>query len=297
MGQPVSPEGVSAVRVQEEGYVPEVSADLVRAVFFIVVTDLVLSGDNAVVIGMASRLLPPEQRRKAIIFGAGGAIGLRIFFTALIAVLLRIPLLQGIGGALLIYIAFQLLRQNDEEHAVKEGANLGEAVRTIILADVVMSLDNILAVGAAAHGSLALLLFGLALSMPIILFGSGLVATLMNRFPWLVYLGSGVLVYTAVEMIFADQVLARYLPHTAVVEYGAIILAVAAVLGLGYWLNARNDPRPPAALHGGHGPEGLPDSHIATPADVAGANGAGVEGGTPRREAGSAGSVGGGAGR
>lgn len=270
---------------------PEMNLELLNAIFRIVVLDLVLSGDNAVVIGMAARLLPPEQRRRAIIFGAGGAIGLRIIFTALIAVLLGIPLLQAIGGVLLVWIAYRLLRQNDKEHAVKEGRNLREAVRTIILADVIMSLDNILAVGGAAHGNLWLLLFGLALSMPIILFGSGLVATLMNRFPWLVYLGSGILVYTAVEMVFGDRILTNYLPHSAAVEWGAIVVAVAAVLGLGYWLNARHDPRPAAALQGGHGADGLPDSHIATPADLPDAQ---AEPLGRRRESGSPDPVGGG---
>src|SRR4029079_4341779 len=154
------------------------------------VIDLVLSGDNAVVIGMASRRLPSEQRRRAIMLGAVGAILLRVTFTAMVALLLGIPLLQAIGGAVLIWIAFKLLREEHNEQSVREGSNLFEAVRTIIIADVIMSLDNILAVGGAAHGNLALLLFGLALSMPIIMFGSNLVALLMNRLPWLVYLGS-----------------------------------------------------------------------------------------------------------
>lgn len=239
--------------------------ELFRAVFSIVIIDLVLSGDNAVVIGMASRLLPPEQRRKAILFGAGGAIGLRILFTALAAFLLGIPLLQALGGVLLLWIAFKLLRQSGHEHGVKEGRNLFEAIRTIILADVIMSLDNILAVGGAAHGDLRLLLFGLGLSMPIILFGSGLVARLMNNFPWLVYLGSGVLVYTAMEMIYEDPRLGQYLPHSTAIEYTIIIGAVVGILGLGYWLNARDDRDAPPVVTG---PPDHPESHIATPEDV-----------------------------
>jgi YjbE family integral membrane protein len=243
-----------------------VDLDLLKAVLSIVVIDLVLSGDNAVVIGMAARLLPPEQRRKAILFGAGGAIGLRVLFTALAAFVLGIPLLQALGGVLLLWIAFKLLRQNDHAHGVKEGRNLAEAVRTIVLADVIMSLDNILAVGGAAHGELRLLLFGLGLSMPIILFGSGLIARLMNRFPWLVYLGSGILAYTAMEMIFEDPRLGQYLPHATAIEYGIIALVVAAVLGLGYWLNARADrDAPPLAT----GAPDHPESHIATPGEAA----------------------------
>ncbi len=218
------------------------------ALFKIIVADLVLSGDNAVVIGMAARRLPPRQRRLAIVFGAGGAIGLRVLFTALVTLLLGVPLLQAIGGVLLIWIAFKLLLQEDEGHKVKEGANLADAVRTIILADVIMSFDNILAVGAAAHGNVGYLLFGLALSMPLILFGSGLISTLLNRLPWLAYLGSAVLIYAAVELILEDRRLSRYFPHTALFEWGAIITVIAAVLGLAYWLNSRHpglvDPDP-----------------------------------------------------
>ena len=213
--------------------------DLFRAVFSIVIIDLVLSGDNAVVIGMASRRLPPPQRRRAIIFGALGAVGLRVTFTALVALLLGIPLLQAIGGAVLIYIAFKLLREGDTEHVVREGGSLFEAIQTIVLADVIMSLDNILAVGGAAHGNLGLLLFGLALSMPIIMFGSNLVATLMNRLPWLVYVGSAVLAYTAGEMIFQDRIVGGILPHSRALEWVIIIALVANTLGWAYWLNRR----------------------------------------------------------
>ncbi len=220
---------------------PNVDAGLLGAVFSIVVIDLVLSGDNAVVIGMAARRLPPKQQRQAIIFGAAGAIGLRVFFTFMVAILLGVPLLQAVGGLLLIWIAFKLLRQEEHEHAVKEGGNLVEAIRTIVLADVVMSLDNILAVGGAAHGNLGLLLFGLGLSMPIILFGSGLVALLMNRLPWLVYLGSGVLVHAAVGMMLHDELLKPYFPHTPWFEWGMPAVLVVGVLGLGYWLNTRDE--------------------------------------------------------
>jgi YjbE family integral membrane protein len=216
--------------------------ELLTAVLSIIMIDLVLSGDNAIIIGMAARLLPPAQQRKAIIFGALGAVGLRVLFTALVSVLLGIPLLQAVGGVVLIWIAFKLLRQSEKEHTVKEGSNLFEAIRTIILADVVMSLDNILAVGGAAHGSVALLLFGLALSMPIILFGSGLVAALMNRLPWLVYVGAGVLVYTAAEMILEDPLLSPYLPHAAWFEWGMVALLVGGVLALGHWLGVRRGP-------------------------------------------------------
>ena len=172
--------------------------DLLSKLGAIIVIDLVLSGDNAVVIGMASRSLPLEARKRAIILGGVGAVGLRIFFTAIAALLLDVPLLQAIGAVLLLYIAFRLVRPAHHEEHVTEASSMREAVKTIIMADVVMSLDNILAVGGAAHGDLYLLLFGLGLSLPILLFGSSIVARMMNRLPILVYIGAAILVITAV---------------------------------------------------------------------------------------------------
>ncbi len=180
--------------------------DQVSAILSIIVIDLVLSGDNAVVIGMAARRLSPENRRRAIIFGGGGAVGLRVLFTAMAALLLGVPYLQALGGLLLLYIAYKLLRPQDHSAHVTEAGSLREAIHTIVLADVVMSLDNILAVGGAAHGDVGLLLFGLILSIPILLLGSELVARLLGRFPILVYLGAFVLILTAVQMILEDDV-------------------------------------------------------------------------------------------
>ncbi len=197
----------------------------------IIVIDLVLSGDNAVVIGMAARNLPPVQRRRAVIFGGGAAVGLRILFTAMAAILLGVPLLKAVGGVLLLWIAIKLLRGEDTtEENIREGRNLADAIRTIILADVVMSLDNILAVGAAAHGSLWLLLFGLALSIPILLVGSSLVARMMHRFPWLVWVGAGILAWTAGQMIVEDEVVHPYLEFLPAETYLIPALAVALVV-------------------------------------------------------------------
>lgn len=212
---------------------------LIKAVLSIVLIDLVLSGDNAVVIGMAARRLPPRQQRQAMIYGALGAVGLRIFFTALAAVLLSVPLVQAVGGLVLLWIAYKLIRDESTEHAVNEGHSLGEAIRTIVLADVIMSLDNILAVGGAAHGDLKLLIFGLALSMPIILFGSRVVAVLMNRLPWLVYAGSAVLAYTAAEMVLRDRIVAPLLPHEAWFHWAFIGACLVVSVGLAGWMNGR----------------------------------------------------------
>ncbi len=181
---------------------------LLSSILSIVVIDLVLSGDNALVIGMASRRLPPRQRRWAIIVGGAGAIGLRITFTALAALLLGLPLLEAAGGLLLVWIAYKLLREEEETHDIQARESFLSAVQTIILADLVMSLDNMLAVGGASHGSIELLLFGLALSMPLILFGSSLIARLMNRFPWLTVVGVVVLTITAARMVVDDRLIA-----------------------------------------------------------------------------------------
>lgn len=188
--------------------------ELLVAVLAIVVIDLTLSGDNAIVIGMAAHRLPPRQRRVAIIFGAGGAIALRVTFTAMAAYLLLIPLLRALGGLILVWIARKLLHQEVQEDGgeTKVASSLFEAIKIIVLADIIMSLDNILAVGGASRGNLELLLFGLLLSMTIVMTGSGILAALMNRMGWLVYVGAGVLVWTAAGMIADDPYVGPYLP-------------------------------------------------------------------------------------
>lgn len=207
------------------------------AVMKIVVIDLVLSGDNAVVIAMAVKSLPPAIARKAAIIGAAGAVGLRVIFAAAAAFLLAVPYLQAVGGAVLFWIAYKLLIEEEEgEEGPGEVHNFGEAVRIIILADVVMSLDNILAVGGASHGNIALLLFGLALSIPIVLFGSQVLTGLLRRWPALAYLGSGVLAWTAAEMIVHDKKVGPMITSLGVPRLDMIFCALATVLvlGLGY---------------------------------------------------------------
>ncbi|MCF6094986.1 TerC family protein [Microaerobacter geothermalis] len=188
--------------------------EIVLALINIMIIDLVLSGDNAVVIGMASRRLPENQRKKAILWGTVGAVFLRVSLTALTVWILMIPLLKAIGGILLLWIAFKLLIDDEKEvSTIQEGKNLAQAIKTIIVADFVMSLDNVLAVGGAAHGNVYLVLFGLGLSIPLLMWGSVLVARLMNRFPVLVYIGSGILAYTGGNMVIEDKLIQRWLPH------------------------------------------------------------------------------------
>lgn len=177
----------------------------------IIIIDLVLSGDNAVVVGMASRRLPPKERKKAIFWGTVGAVGLRVLFTGLAAWLLGIPYIKIVGGCLLIWIAVKLLIQQEEVSHIQSGKNLWEAVKIIIIADFVMSLDNVLAIGGAAKGNLWLVLFGLMLSVPLLMWGSSMVARWMNEYPILIYFGSGVLAFTAATMILEDPLAAERL--------------------------------------------------------------------------------------
>lgn len=200
------------------------------ALLSIILFDLILSGDNAVVIGMAARRLSPENRRKAIIWGGAGAVGLRIMFTAMAALLLDVPYIQAVGGVLLLYIAFKLLKPHIDNANVHEAGSLREAIQTIVLADVVMSLDNILAVGAASDGHIWLLLFGLLLSIPILLLGSGIVARLLTDFPILVYVGATILIWTAVEMLLEDPIVHDNIRAFSTIEVLLIATTVAAIM-------------------------------------------------------------------
>ena len=201
------------------------------AILSIIVIDLVLSGDNAVVIGMAARSLSEENRRRAIIIGGAGAIGLRILFTALATLLLGIPWLASDWrrAALLDRLQAAAATWKRTRRASKRRAHLAKRFSTIILADVVMSLDNILAVGGAAQGHLNLLIFGLLLSIPIILFGSELVARLLARFPAFIYVGAFVLIHAAVAMILHDPTLSDRF-HTNLLQELLLSLALTAIL-------------------------------------------------------------------
>jgi YjbE family integral membrane protein len=184
------------------------SGELFARFLGILAIDLILSGDNAVVIALAVRQLKGDTRRKAIVLGATGAVLLRLLFAAIVTFLLQIPLLQAIGGALLLWVAWKLVHDSPagEENEVQAGGNLWEAIRIIIIADVVMSLDNVVALVGVSGGNLALLVFGLALTIPLIIWGSTLLSALLDRWRWLVYAGAGILVYVAVEMFFEDSV-------------------------------------------------------------------------------------------
>ncbi|MBI5167612.1 MAG: TerC family protein [candidate division NC10 bacterium] len=207
----------------------------------IVLIDLSLAGDNALVIGMAVRTLPRRQKRLGIFFGTLGAIALRVTFTFIIAQLLMIPLLQALGGLILVWIALRLLRQNPGgEGKVREGTTLAEAIRIIILADIIMSLDNMLAIAAASHGNLFLLIFGLGLSIPILMVGAAFISWLMNKYPWLVLLGGAILGWVAGEMLVKDRIVHGWVaPYAGFLKWFAPAFLALAVVAIGLWWASR----------------------------------------------------------
>jgi YjbE family integral membrane protein len=208
----------------------------------IVLINLALSGDNAVVIALAVRTLPPRQALIGRIWGTVGAVLLRLAFVAIVTVLLQVPLLQIIGGFLLIWIAIKLVTPGSEgdEGRVRQGASPWEAVWIIIVADVVMSFDNVIAIAGAAHGNMTLVAFGIGLSIPLVIIGSGILATLMNRFEWIVWIGGGILGYVGGEMIAKDAMAVRVLGSAAEVVQHALAIGLAVVItGLAWWLSRR----------------------------------------------------------
>ena len=166
--------------------------------------NIVLSGDNAIVIALASRALPPEQQRKAVIWGSGAAIVMRIVLTFTAVTLLEMPYLKLIGSIFLIWIGIQLLNTDEGEENIESGSTLAAAIRTILIADLVMSLDNVLGVAAAAKGSMLLLIAGLAISIPLVIFGANVLLRLMERFPVIVTIGAALLGYVGGEMAVTD---------------------------------------------------------------------------------------------
>lgn len=207
----------------------------------IILINIVLSGDNAVVIALACRSLPHEQQKKAILFGSVGAIVLRVLLTFFAVYLLTLPYLKLLGAALLLWIGIGLLKGEDDEEELEGHSGLMAAIKTIIIADLVMSLDNVIGVAAAAKGNILLLVLGLVISIPLIIFGSTLILKLMNRFPIIITLGAALLGWVAGEMALSDPSIKAYvennhLLHTLAPAAGAVIVVL-----VGKWL-ARRGP-------------------------------------------------------
>jgi YjbE family integral membrane protein len=215
----------------------------------IIAIDIVLAGDNAVVIAMAVRSLPERQRRRGIIWGALAAVGMRVAITVVAVQLLTIPYLSAVGGALVLWIAVKLLVQDPpEDGAVRAAANFWQAIRIIMFADLVMSTDNILAIAGASGGSKELVLFGLALSIPIVMFCSAIIAMMLDRYPWLAYVGAGILGWTGGEMIGHDHAVMAHIGETANVWKWVFAAAAAGlVIAIGKWWARRLQA---VAVHG-----------------------------------------------
>ena len=210
------------------------SADFWIGLVKIVWINIILSGDNAVVIALAARSLPPHQQKQAVFWGSGAAVVLRIVLTVVAAKLLELSFLQIIGGCLLLWIGYQLLGSDENDAGeAKTYGSLMAAVRTILLADLVMSLDNVIAVAAAAHGSILLLVLGLAVSIPLVIFGSTLMIKLMERFPVIVLLGAALIGWVGGETIANDTALHGYAMAHPSLHYIAAALGAALVVGAG----------------------------------------------------------------
>jgi len=205
------------------------------AVGQIIAIDILLGGDNAVVIALASRRLPEHQRKQAILWGMFGAVALRVVLIFFALQLLQIPFLKIVGGVLLLWIGVKLLLpQHEGAHEIDAATHLGGAIRTIVVADAVMSLDNVIGIAAAARDSLVLVVFGLVVSIPIIVWGSRFVLTLMDRFPLVIVGGAALLGWIGGVMITGDAVLAqRGLEVSPMLQYGAAVAGALLVVGVG----------------------------------------------------------------
>lgn len=204
------------------------SNEFLWALISIVFIDLVLAGDNAIVIGMAARNLPPEQQRKAIVWGTAGAIAIRLLSTLVVVWLLKIPALMVAGGVLLLWIALKLLIEK-KNHEVGASDNLFSAVKTIVIADGVMGIDNVIGVAGLAHGDMTLIIIGVLITIPIVIWGSTAFIKLIERYPVIVYLGGAILAWTAGGMIAGDIIFADYL---AGIPYASSLFSSAAVVGV-----------------------------------------------------------------
>jgi YjbE family integral membrane protein len=229
------------------------SADMQQPTFWLSVMQIIwinilLSGDNAVVIALACRDLPPRQRMWGLVIGAGVAVSLRIGFTLIVTTLMQLPYLKLVGGAALIYIAVKLLVPEDEdgESKVEPSEHLWRAVRIVALADIIMSLDNVIAIAAAAKDSVLLLVIGLGISVPLIIAGAALVMTVLTRFPILVWAGAALLGWIAGELIGNDPVVRGFVGERlgeGMLHNFAVMVGIAGILlvvGLGWWLRRRH---------------------------------------------------------
>jgi YjbE family integral membrane protein len=220
------------------------SAPWFSALLAIILIDLVLAGDNAIVIALAARRLPPELQTRAIAWGTVGAIVVRAVMTVGVVWLLKIPGLMAAGGLGLVWIAYQLLVPETEAAGHSPTATtFWGAMKTIVIADALMGVDNVLGVAGAAKGSMTLVVIGLLISVPIVVWGSTLVLKLVERYPVITYIGAGVLAYTAAHMIVAEPLLASVFEPSLAARVATHVVLVAAVVGAGWWSARRKPPQ------------------------------------------------------
>ena len=208
-----------------------VTTDLLWSLLTIIFIDLILAGDNAIVIGMAARQLPAEQQKKAIFWGTAGAISIRLISSLIVVWLLQIPALMMTGGVLLICIAYKLLTDKKDHNTIASHTSLSAAVRTIVIADGVMGIDNVMAVAGVAHGDLVLVATGILITIPLIIWGSTAFIRIVDRYPIVVYAGGAILAWTAGGMIAGDSLIAKYVPLLTQLKWIFSLTIVAAVLG------------------------------------------------------------------
>ena len=208
----------------------------------IILLDLVLAGDNAIVIALAARKLPPPLQKKAVFWGSFGAVAVRIALTAVVVWLLELPGLMLAGGLLLLPIAWKLLKQDEASHDIAAADGFWPALRTIVVADALMGLDNVLAIAGASRGDLLLVVLGLAVSVPLVVWGSTLILKLIERFPVIVYLGAGAIAWTAARMIAHDHLWSGWFATHAWVKYLLDATLVVGVCGGGWLLRRRCRP-------------------------------------------------------
>jgi YjbE family integral membrane protein len=217
----------------------------------IIWVNIILSGDNAVVIALAARSLPPRQQKQAILWGAGAAVVLRIVLTIVAVKLLEFPYLKLVGGAALLWIAVQLLiPEEGDGDEVESSSNLWGAVKTILIADLVMSTDNVIAVAAAAKGSVLLLVLGLVISIPLVIFGATMLMKLMERYPLIITLGAAILGWTAGEMGVTDPAVVEWVNANAGwLHWGAPAAGAVLVVAVGTWIAKRKQPAVAQSKH------------------------------------------------
>jgi YjbE family integral membrane protein len=235
---------------------PALNWDFVLRFLNITLIDIALSGDNAIVIGMAAASLPREKRKWAIIAGGGLAIVLRIILTSIATLLMLIPYLSAIGGVVLVWVVYKLLKLDtgggEETDHKKQASNLRQALVLILAADFMMSIDNVIAVAGSAHGSIVLLIAGLLLSMPLLMTTGGFISMLIDKAKWLVYVGAFAIAFTAARMVFEDKAIEKQFPMSTPVII-ALSLVIGIAIPLAFWLFNRAKAKSLAAAEAPNG--------------------------------------------